>query len=319
MLKYIFKRLLGMLPTLFLVTIVSYFVIVMAPGDPTEYMLNPRTRPEDRQLMKENLGLNKPIIVQYGIWLKNLCLHGDLGYSMVTGRPVLKSIAERMPATIVLMGSAYILSLLISIPLGVVSAVKQYSFWDYLFTFLAFIGLSMPSFWLALMSIYVFALKLGWLPTGGISSVYGGNFWVQFFDFIKHLTLPAAVLTVRNLADWTRYLRSSMLEVINEDYIRTARAKGLPENIVIYKHALRNALLPVITLFGLSLPILVSGAFIIEHIFGWPGMGQLGMNAVFHRDYTILMGDILLSSVLVLVGNLLADIMYAWADPRIRY
>ena len=319
MFKYITKRMLGMLPTLFLVTIISYFVILMAPGDPTEYMLNPRTRPEDRQLMKENLGLNKPIIVQYGIWVKNLVTKGDLGFSMVNGRPVMQSILERMPATLVLMGSAYILSLLISIPLGVVSAVKQYSFWDYLFTFLAFIGLSMPSFWLALMSIYIFALKLGWLPTGGISSVYGANFFVHFFDFLKHLILPAFVLTVRNLADWTRYLRSSMLEVINEDYIRTARAKGLSEFTVIYKHALRNALLPVITLFGLSLPILVSGAFIIEHIFGWPGMGQLGMNAVFQRDYTILMGDILLSSVLVLVGNLLADIMYAWADPRIRY
>lgn len=319
MFKFIIKRLMGMLPTLFLVTIISYFVIVMAPGDPTEYMISPRTRPEDRQLMKENLGLNKPIIVQYGIWVKNLVTHGDLGYSLVNGRPVMKSIVERIPATLVLMGSAYILSLLISIPLGVISAVKQYSFWDYLLTFLAFVGLSIPSFWLALMSIYIFALKLGWFPTGGISSVYGGGFWIGFFDFLKHLTLPAMVLTVRNLADWTRYLRSSMLEVINEDYIRTARAKGLSEFVVIYKHALKNALLPVITLFGLSLPILVSGAFIIEHIFGWPGMGQLGMNAVFHRDYTILMGDILLSSILVLAGNLLADILYAWADPRIRY
>ncbi|MFH1454226.1 MAG: ABC transporter permease [Armatimonadota bacterium] len=319
MLKYILKRILGMLPTLLLVTVVSYFIIVMAPGDPTDYLINPRTRPQDRQLMKENLGLNKPVIVQYGIWLKNLALHGDLGYSMVNGRPVLKSIVERIPATLALMGGAYILSLLISIPLGVISAVRQYSIWDYSLTFLAFIGLSMPSFWLALMAIYIFSLKLGWFPSSGICSIYSGPFFAKFLDFLKHLALPAAVLTVRNLADWTRYLRSSMLEVINEDYIRTARAKGLPENIVIYKHALRNALLPVITLIGLSLPILVAGAFVIEYIFGWPGMGQLGMNAVFHRDYPILMGDILLTSVLVLLGNLLADILYAWADPRIRY
>lgn len=319
MIRFILKRILGSLPTLFIVTILSYFILLMAPGDPTEMMMNPRTRPEDRARIKANLGLDKPVYIQYGIWLKNLVLHGNLGYSLVNGRPVLKSIVERLPATLVLMLWAYLISFLLAVPLGVISAVRQYSVYDYVLTFLAFVGLSIPSFWLALMAIYFFSLKLGWFPTMGMSSLTGGSLWYQFFDFLHHLVLPASVLAVRNLAGWTRYLRASLLEVIKEDYIRTAYAKGLPGRVVIYKHALRNALLPLITLLGLSLPELTAGAFIVEFLFSWPGMGRLGMEAVFHRDYTILMGDILLASILVIAGNIIADILYAWADPRIKY
>lgn len=319
MIKFIVKRIMGALPVLFLVTVISYVILIMAPGDPTEMMMNPRTRPEERARIRANLGLDKPVYVQYGIWLKNLVLHGNLGYSLINGRPVAKSIIERLPATLVLMVSACLISFILALPLGVISAVRQYSIYDYVLTFLAFVGLSIPSFWLALMAIYFFSLKLGWFPTMGMSSLMGGGFWYQFWDFLWHLILPASVLAVRNLAGWTRYLRASLLEVIREDYIRTAYAKGLPGRMVIYKHALRNALLPLITLLGLSLPELTSGAFIIEFLFSWPGMGRLGMEAVFHRDYTILMGDILLASVLVIAGNIIADILYAWADPRIKY
>lgn len=317
--SYIIRRLAGAILVIFLVTVISYAILYLAPGDPTDLMISPHMLPQDRARIKANLGLDKPVYVQYFIWLKNLVLHGDLGYSLVNGRPVLKSILERLPATLLLMGTAYLISFLIAVPLGVIAAVKQYSFYDYLLTFLSFIGLSAPSFWLALMAIYFFALKLGWFPTTGITSYHTQGLWQSFLDVGWHLVLPALVLAVRNLAGWTRYIRASMLDVINEDYIRTAYAKGLRPKTVIFKHALRNALLPVITLAGLSLPEITSGAFIIEYIFGWPGMGRLGMEAVFHRDYTILMGDILLASVMVILGNLIADILYTLADPRIRY
>ncbi|MBI2251723.1 MAG: ABC transporter permease [Armatimonadetes bacterium] len=317
MLKYIFKRIIGAIPLLILITLISYAIIFFSPGDPTLMMINPRTPPQEIERIKANLGLDKPFYVQYGIWLKNLILRGELGYSLVNGRKVGISILERIPATLVLMGSAYFLSFILALPLGIFSSLKQNTFYDYLLTFFAFLGLSIPGFWLALMSIYFFSVKLGWFPALG-SSFFEGGFWNNLLDLIKHLVLPVAVLTLKNLASWMRYIRASMIEILKENYIRTALAKGLSMKEVIYKHALRNALLPIITLMGLTLPDLISGAFIIEFIFSWPGMGRLGMEAVFHRDYPILMGDILFSSILVILGNLIADITYAWADPRIR-
>lgn len=315
---YIVKRLLSSIPVLIVITILTFMLIRLAPGDPTKMFISPRTRPEDRELIKKNLGLDKPLHIQYGIWLRNLVTRGELGYSLVNGRPVLDSILERVPATIILMGSAYILSIFLALPMGIFSAARQYSLLDYLFTVLSFIGLSLPPFWLALMVIYYLSLKWPLFPPMGMTYLIEGSFGERLVDLGWHLFLPMTVIAVRNLATWSRYIRSSLIEVLGEDYIRTAYSKGLSEFRVIYRHALKNSLLPLITIIGLSLPEILAGTFIIEYIFAWPGMGRLGIEAVFHRDYTILMGDIFISSVLVILANLLADVGYALADPRIR-
>jgi len=317
-LQYILRRLGLAIPLLLVISVITFLLIRLAPGDPTKMFISPRTRPEDREQIRRNLGLDRPLHVQYAIWLKNLVTKGDLGFSLVNGRPVLESILERVPATIILMGTSYILSILLSLPLGIFSAVRQYSFFDYLFTIFSFTGISLPPFWLALMAIYLFALKLQLLPPMGMSYMIDGGFFQKAGDLLWHLALPVAVLTIRNLASWSRYIRSSLLEVLGEDYIRTAYSKGLSELQVIMRHGLKNSLLPLITIVGLSLPDILAGAFIIEYIFAWPGMGRLGMEAVFHRDYSILMGDIFISSVLVILANIIADVSYAVADPRIR-
>ena len=319
MTAYIIKRLYGALPVIFLITIFSYIIILSAPGDPTDMMISPRTTPSERERIKSNLGLDKPVYIQYSIWLKNIVIKGDMGYSLINSRPVLENILERFPATLLLMLTAYLLSLIISVPVGIISAVKKGSVFDNVFTLFSFLGLSMPSFWIALMAIYFFGLKLGWFPTLGMSSLEGGCLFYGITDVLWHLVLPASILAFRNLADWTRYIRSSMINVLKMDYIRTAEAKGLSERYVIYRHGLKNAMLPLITLMGLTLPDILSGAYIIEYIFSWHGMGRLGIEAIFHRDYPMIMGNILFSSVLVIICNLIADIIYAWADPRIRY
>lgn len=318
MFYYLLKRLISSIPILIVITILTFLLIRLAPGDPTKMFISPRTRPEDRELIKKNLGLDKPLYIQYTLWLKNLVTKGDLGFSLVNGRPVLDSILERVPATLILMASSYLLSIMLAMPLGIFSAVRQYSFFDYIFTVLSYIGLSLPPFWLALMVIYLFSLRLDLFPPMGMSYMTEGNFLDRIYDILWHLFLPMMVLTVRNLATWSRYVRSSLLEVLGEDYIRTAYSKGLSETQVIERHALKNSLLPLITIIGLSLPDILAGAFVIEYIFAWPGMGRLGMEAVFQRDYTILMGDIFLSSILVVFANILADVGYAMADPRIR-
>ena len=283
-------------------------------------MIDPKTRPEDRERIKKNLGLDKPLPQQYFIWLNNLVFHRDMGYSLVNGKPVLKSIMERLPNTLILMGLSYLTAILLALPLGIYSAVKQYSPGDYILTVLSFTGISIPSFWLGLMLICLFTVKLQLLPSiGTISPDIGDNIIIQIYDFIKHLIMPFFVLVFTNLAAWSRYVRSSMLEVLKADYIRTARAKGQSELKVLYKHALRNAMIPLITLIGLSLPDLLAGAFVTEMIFSWPGMGRLGMDAIFHRDYTVLMGTIMFSSIVIIVSNLITDIFYVITDPRIRF
>ncbi|MFP4497281.1 MAG: ABC transporter permease [Vulcanimicrobiota bacterium] len=318
MLKFIAKRILVSIPILLAVTIITFFLIHAAPGDPADILMNPRTKPEERERIRKNLGLDKPVIVQYGIWLKNLVTKGDMGYSLVTGRPVKKVIMEKIPATLLLMGSSYILSLALSIPLGVWSAVRKNTFFDYLLTFFSFFGLSVPSFWLALMAIFLFTQKLGWFPSLGMISVETGNWWTKTVNIMWHLFLPMMVLTIRNLASWTRYLRSSMIETLQEDYIRTARAFGIPEDDITFKYALKPASLPMLTLIGLSLPQVAAGSFVIEFLFGWPGIGRLGIEAIMKRDFSVIMGDILIASVLIILGNLLADLLYGWFDPRIR-
>ncbi|MDQ7821596.1 MAG: ABC transporter permease [Candidatus Eremiobacteraeota bacterium] len=316
--RYLIKRVLLSIPLLLVITILTFLLVRIAPGDPTKMFISPRTRPEDREQIRRNLGLDRPLYVQYGIWLKNLVTRGDLGFSLVNGRPVLESIMERVPATLVLMGTAYVLSIILALPLGIYSAVRQYSFFDYVFTIFSFVGISLPPFWLALMAIYYFSLRWDLFPPMGMTNLVEGSPLELGVDLLWHLFLPVMVLTVRNLATWSRYIRSSLLEVLGEDYIRTAYSKGLSEVQVIWRHALRNSLLPLITIIALSLPEILAGAFIIEFIFAWPGMGRLGMEAVFHRDYTILMGDIFISSILVVFANIIADMCYSLVDPRIR-
>ena len=318
MFKYVLKRIAGAVPLILIITIITFLIVRMAPGDPTKMFISPNTRPEDRERIKANLGLDKPLHIQYAIWLKNFIFKGDLGYSLINGRPVLDSIMERVPATLLLMGISYLLSIIIALPLGIYSALKPYSAFDYIFTFFSFLGLSMPPFWLALMVIWLFSLKIPIFPPMGMNMLVDGSFWNSVKDISWHLVLPVFVLTVRNLASWNRYIRASLIEVMGEDYIRTAKSKGLTEMKVLAVHALRNALLPFITVVALSIPEILAGAFIVEQIFAWPGMGRLGMEAVFHRDYTLLMGDILISSFLVVFANIAADIFYGIADPRIR-
>ncbi len=316
MLKYTVRRLLEAIPLVFLVTIIAYLIINMAPGDPVNMFINPETSsPMDIEAIRQSLGLDKPLPIRYLIWLKGV-LTGDLGKSFQHATPVTEMILERMPNTLVLAVSATILSFAVSIPAGIFSAIKRNTWVDYFFSTIAFIGISLPAFWFGLMLILLFSLKLQWLPSGDMRSNFD-----QFIlaDRLKHLILPSLVLGMGGMASQMRYMRSSMLEVIRQDYIRTARSKGLAENVVIFGHGLRNALLPIITLLGLIIPGLFSGAVITETIFSWPGMGRLGIEATFMRDYPVQMGVILMASVLVIFGSLLADIGYALADPRIKY
>jgi len=317
---YIWCRI-RILPLLFIViTFFSFLIMQLAPGDPTTIMLSPKVKPEDRSRIRHNLGLDRPVYIQYFIWLKNLTLKGELGYSMINGQPVFSSILSCLPPTFILMGGAYVLSLLLAILVGVYSAKKRNSLQEQLISLLAITGISVPAFWLGLMSMYVFTIKLNLLPSMGMFTPgLSGGTLVKVKDFLQHLILPLTVLTITTVAYWSRYLRSSLIEVLAEDYILVARAKGLPERRVLFYHALKNSLLSLITLIGLSLPDLIGGAYVLEMVFSWPGMGRLGMEAIFHRDYAVVMGIVLFSSILILLANLLTDISYALLDPRIRY
>lgn len=315
MLSYFIRRLLIAIPVLFGVTIFNFFIINLAPGNPVEMFLDPNTTEEQIQLRKEQLGLNDPLWLQYFHWLSNL-LQGNLGFSFSTYQPVSDMIMERLGPTMLLMGLSLVVGILIAIPLGIMSATRQYSKLDYAATGASFLGISIPNFFLGLGLIYIFALELGMLPTGGMMTLDqdGG-----FLDRLKHLILPVTVLSIGVAGTQIRYVRASMLEILGQDYLRTARAKGLREFIVTNKHGLRNALIPIITVIGLEIPMLLGGAVITEQIFQWPGMGQLTIQAIMSRDYPTLMAINLLSAVMVLVANLLTDICYSIADPRIKY
>ncbi len=317
--KYTRKRLLQAIPVIFGITILTFFIMKLAPGGPLTGMISPRTSAESLQRAREALGLNEPIIVQYWNWLREL-VQGNFGYSTYNGQAVLAQILERLPATLLLTVTAFVVSFVVGIPLGVYSATHKYSKGDYGLTVFSFVGISVPSFFFGMGLIYLFALKLNWLPTSGFgSSTFHGTGIALVLHKLKYLIMPALVMSLSNIATVTRFARSSMIETLNQDYIRTARAKGLSEKIVIYRHALKNSLIPVITIFGQSIPNLFGGAYITEKVFGWPGMGLLGVEAINNRDYQILMGLTLFTAVLVLLGNLLADIMYSFVDPRIRY
>jgi peptide/nickel transport system permease protein len=320
MTAFIIQRLLLAIPMLFGITFLT-FVIINAQGNPVaDLQRNPRFRPADIERIRENLGLNEPVSVRYVKWVSNLA-RGDLGISLSNATPVRDRIFDVLPNTVLLTGVALLVSLLLSIPLGVYSATKRGSWFDNSVTVLSVAAFAMPSFWLALLLILVFASQfraLGWpsLPVSGMVDVRGGG---GFLDRLEHLILPVVALSIGDLAGWTRYIRSQMLEVIQQDFVRTARAKGLNGNAVIYGHALRNALLPLVTLVSLSLPGLVGGAFIVETVFAWPGLGRLTVEAARKSDYTLILGTVLMVSVLTLLANLLADIVYAVLDPRIRY
>ena len=271
--------------------------------------------PEWVEQQREALGLNKPFPVRYGLWMKEVA-QGNLGFSYRGGQPVLDLILERIGPTLRLMATVMVIALALGIPLGVLSALKQYSWIDYLVTILGFTAVSVPSFFLALGLIYVFALKLQWLPTAGMNGV---GVTPTFRDSLSHLILPAFALGLAQAAPLIRYVRSSMLESIRQDYVTVARAKGLRERSVIFRHALRNVLIPIVTIVAIEVPGLFGGTVIIEQIFAWPGMGTLAITSVLGRDYPVIMGITLIGAVMIVLSNLLADVLYAVIDPRIRY
>lgn len=316
MTAYIGRRLLQMVPLVFGITVVLFAVIQAAPGGPEGALLEAgrRVDPEVIEAYRERLGLDEPIPVQYVRWL-GAALQGDLGVSFTSTRPVSEMIVERLPATLELMGVSFVLAALAALALGVLSAVRQYSWFDHLGTGVSFLGIAMPVFWLGLLLQLVLGVQLGWLPVSGRGTVGAGSLG----DHLAHLAMPAVVLSFRSIAGWSRYLRSSLLGVLGADYVRTARAKGLPEWRVVGRHALRNALIPVLSVMALDLAALFSGAVITETVFAWPGIGRLFVQAMFGRDYPLLMGILLLGSVMVVVFNLVADILYGVLDPRIRY
>lgn len=329
MTAYVFRRLLQAVPLVLGILTLVFVLMQLAPGDPTAMYISPNISPEVLEQMRKNWGLDQPIPIQYVRWMKSF-VTGDFGYSLTQHRPVAAILRDRIPNTLVLSGTALILIFSIGIAIGIVQAVRQYSALDNSLTFAALFLYSMPSFWLALMLILVFSLKvhyIGWwpdwltFPATGITNIdYDAlGFWGRLGDRLRHLVLPSIALGVSSAAAVARYMRGSMLEVIRQDYIRTARAKGLPERTVILKHALKNALLPIITLLGLYLPFLLSGAVLVEYVFAWPGMGKTIFDAIQQRDYPLVMATSFLFAIMVVIGNLIADVLYAVIDPRIRY
>jgi len=314
--SYVVRRLLYLVPLLLGISIVVFAVIQAAPGGPEAALFN-SGRFIDPQVIaayRERLGVDQPVHVQYFRWL-GAALQGDLGISFSSTRPVATMIAERLPATLELMGAAFVLAAIIALALGLLSALRPYGTLDVLGTGISFLGLAMPVFWFGLILQLVFSVKLGWLPVSGTQTVGASS----LADHLAHLVLPTIVLSFRYVAGWSRYLRSSLLGAIRTDYVRTARAKGLPERQVIAGHALRNALIPVVSVMALNAADLFSGAVITETVFAWPGIGRLFVQAMFARDYPLLMGILLMGALMVILFNLLADLLYGLLDPRIRY
>ena len=312
--KYLLARSLQNLVLLVLVSIIGFGVLHLAPGGPlAQFALVPGMSQADIARIAHQMGLDRPLPLQYWEWFSRL-LTGDWGRSYRDSQPVLAVIGSHLGATLELMVAATLIAVLLGTWIGVMGAIRRYSFFDYLATIGAMVALSIPTFWFGLITIYLFSVELGWLPAGNRYTVGDAS----FLDYLHHLIGPSLVLALVTIAIWSRYMRSSMLDVINQDYIRTARAKGLPERVVLVHHAIRNALLPMITIAGLQLPTLLSGALVTETVFTWPGMGRLFLDSLGYRDYPVVMGILVFSAILVLVGNLLADLLYAVADPRIR-
>jgi peptide/nickel transport system permease protein len=318
--QYVLRRL-ALMPLMLLgITLITYVLISLAPGDPVTALINPEElnirSPEEIEAIRDSLGLNDPVPVRYVLWLKE-AVQGNLGYSYQSDRPVADVILDRLPATILLSGSSIVLAMVTGILLGIISARKQYSVLDYLFTVLAFFCLSVPTFFFAMIGIYVFAVKLGWLPVFGMWTPGEPNTFN--LDLLEHLILPMIALALPQIAEYMRYTRAATLDAMHADHVTTGRAKGLQEGPLFRRHVFRNALIPLVTIVGLSLPGVIGGSFIIETIFSWPGIGLLGYTAVLQRDYPVQIGVALLTATIVLLANLFTDIAYAFVDPRIRY
>lgn len=312
--KYILKRILIAIPVLIGITIIDYVIMCLA-GSPLEMLQGPRVSEAAVEAKRIALGLDQPVYVQYFVWLGQL-LHGNLGYSMKSYRSVSSLIGSHIGPTLLLMGVSLIVSLIMAVPAGIYSAIHQYSKGDYAVVTASFLGSSVPGFFLSLLLIYIFTVRLGWLPSGGMTTL--GTEGGTSSDVARHMVMPVIVLAFSMAGSNIRYIRSAMLEILQQDYLRTARAKGIGHFRVINKHALRNALVPIITVIGMEIPVLFGGAVIIEQIFSWPGLGLMTMSAISNRDYPVIMGVCLLSAIVVLVANLITDILYALVDPTIQ-
>ena len=323
MTRYIFRRLLQAIPLLLLISIAVFALMQAIPGGPlAAYENNPNISPEDLVRLQEELGLNVPKWQQYLNWI-GAVLQGDWGTSLVTQRPALVEISERLPNTLYLSVIAFVLALAISIPIGIISAVRQYSWFDHLMTTIAFMGHSIPVFWFGLILIIIFNVTIKNPSTGGPLLPGGGMYTIgepfSLTDRLTHLILPASLLIIHNLSNHVRYMRAGMLDVLHQDYVRTAHAKGLRERVVILRHALKNAILPLVTIIGLEIPGLFNGALLTEIIFSWPGMGRLFFNSIERADYAVMMGVLMMSASLIIAFGLVTDIVYASLDPRIRF
>ena len=313
MTRYLFNRLVSIPVLLLGVSVILFLIVQIAPGGAETFFASEEHIPDPQQLeaIRRRLGLDDPIHVQYFRWLGGI-LRGDFGVSFISNHPVLEHIGERALATVRLTTSALVMALLIGVPIGVISAVYRYRLVDKIATFGAFVGISFPNFWLGMLLVLVFSVSLGWLPPSGIGR---GDAMNRF----THIILPVLTLMGGNLATFTRYTRSSMMETLGQDYIRTARAKGLSDRVVIYRHALRNSMIPVVTILGIQLGSLVAGAAVVETVFAWPGMGRLAITAVVARDYPVIMGINVIVALVLMLGNLVVDLSYGFLDPRIRY
>ncbi|WP_027091299.1 ABC transporter permease [Cohnella thermotolerans] len=314
MTEYLIRRTLQSVLVLVLISLFTFMLIHAAPGGPRQIFLSPGLSPEVAKIQAHNMGLDRPLPLQYLSWVGDL-LRGDLGYTFKNNIPVGEIIWPTVKNTMVLMGAAWLLSLVIAIPWGIYNSTAEYGLSDHTASFLSYIGFAMPTFWFGIILQEIFALKLDWLP---LSDMYTIGKKGDIGNLIYHLVLPVTVLSLGFLAGYMKYARASMLEVLDQDYIRTARAKGLKERRVVFRHALRNALIPIITVIGLDLPILVSGAALTESVFNWPGMGRLFVQMAVAREYSVLMAIALITAVFVIVGNFVADIMYAIVDPRVK-
>ncbi len=311
---FLLSRLSQSLVLLVIVSVIGFGILNLMPGGPlAQYGLDPGMTQDDLDRLKEQLGLNRPLWIQYFDWAWRL-VQGDWGHSFRDGAPVLAVIRRHLFATLLLMGSSTVIAIALGSWIGIRGATHRYSAFDYLATIGAMVALSIPTFWFGLVGIYVFSLRLGWLPAGNMYTIGDGS----VLNVLHHLILPSIVLSLVQVAVWSRYMRSATLDVINQDFVKTARAKGLSERRVILKHVVGNALLPMITLAGMQLPSLLTGALVTETVFTWPGMGRLFLDALSYSDYPVVMGLLMFSAILVILGNLIADVVIAIVDPRIR-
>lgn len=311
--RYILKRIVQIIPVIFLVSILSFLIIHSAPGDPINMYIKPEMTEYEIEQLREQMGLNGSVISQYFSWLKNV-LQGNWGYSLISNRPVLELILSKLPSTMLLMACSLVLSVVIAIPLGLISGMHENKAIDNVLSLFTYIGISIPTFWFAVLLIVIFTLKLGWLPSVGMRSTEVNT----TVDLIKHLIMPSISLSIGNTAVFVRYIRTNTIKQLHEEYVTTVKAKGANSSYILRHHVLKNCLLPIITLVGMNLASLVTGSFIIESIFGWPGMGTLGMSAINSRDYPMIMGFTMLSCIILILGNLIADVLYSFVDPRIK-